>query len=205
MVMIIHGFPNNISALQFEWAWQHPTESRRLKVFPDIQRRKPRESHFDYNFRVLAVMLQIGPWKRLPLTIRWISADYCRDFPIGKTPPVHMPICHGRVKIKKIPKSSDSGISDAMKMGIFCRICYEYIKPDNSVACISPSCRFVGHLKCLAKLWLEPGEYVPIQGSCVSCKKTLLWGDLIRKKNGCSDLENCVEFEDDDGGSFDIS
>uniref|UniRef100_A0A2P2IXY5 Uncharacterized protein MANES_18G137600 n=1 Tax=Rhizophora mucronata TaxID=61149 RepID=A0A2P2IXY5_RHIMU len=27
MVFCLYGFPTNVSALQFEWAWQHPTES----------------------------------------------------------------------------------------------------------------------------------------------------------------------------------
>lgn len=111
-----------------------------------------------------------------------------------------MPVCHGRVKIKKIPKPSatDKIVNDTTTRSILCKLCFEYIEGDNFVGCISRNCRFVGHLICLAKLWLEPGQYVPIQGSCSSCKKTMLWGDLIRKKNGCSDLENCAELESDE-------
>ena len=31
MVLFVHGFSNKVIALQFEWAWQHPTQSRFLK------------------------------------------------------------------------------------------------------------------------------------------------------------------------------
>lgn len=69
---------------QFEWAWQQPTESRRLKNISGIQRRKSGESNFEYKFRVLAEMLRIGPWSRLPLTIRWLSDDFERIFPVSE-------------------------------------------------------------------------------------------------------------------------
>lgn len=115
-----------------------------------------------------------------------------------------MPICHGRVKIKKITKLDAIEQLTSDVTTTLCKICYDLVKPDEFVSCISPNCRFGGHLRCLAKLFLEPGHFVPIQGTCPCCKKVVLWGDLIRKKNGCSDLENCAEFEsDDDKGDVD--
>lgn len=116
-----------------------------------------------------------------------------------------MPICHGRVKIKKIPKVGEMEklLSDVTT--ILCKICYNFVEADEYVSCISPNCLFVGHLRCLAKLLLEPGQYVPIQGICPSCKKNVLWGDLIRKKNGCSDLEKCDESDiDEDTDDIDL-
>lgn len=50
---------------------------------------------------------------------------------------------------------------------------------------------------CLANLFLEPGQFVPIEGECPACRRHMLWGDLIRKQNGCCDLQ--TDLDEDDG------
>ena len=54
---------------QFEWAWQHPSKSRRLGK--SMAKRRSKESPLQYRFRVVTEMLSVGPWNGLPLTIRW--------------------------------------------------------------------------------------------------------------------------------------
>ncbi|RZC33641.1 structure-specific endonuclease subunit slx1 [Asbolus verrucosus] len=175
MVMIVHGFPNDISALRFEWAWQHPHTSRRLH---HVAKKKPREKVYDFTLRVLSEMLLVGPWRRLPLTIRWLNDDFVRD--LAKTPPMHMPICYGPVISKKLPATSEP--SDE-KATVFCYFCKGGV--EKGMKCLSPDCDVVSHVICLSKCFVKKGEYVPIEGDCPSCNKTYLWGDLVRKYKGC--------------------
>ena len=96
-----------ICLLQFEWAWQHPQKSRRLGK--EIAKKKSKESAFQHRFRVLAEMLSVGPWWRLPLTIRWLKPEYELSFPLKKEPPIHMPIAYGPVDICKLRRIGEVG------------------------------------------------------------------------------------------------
>lgn len=204
MVLIVHNFPDNISALRFEWAWQEPKASRRLKTIQSIQRKKPSESHFTYHFRILTEMIQIGPWNRLPLKVRWLEQSFCTQFPSGLLPQ-HMKIVHGPIRAKstKVGRTqSNKELTDAIRARTECHLCMDEIKnlEDERVFCVNPRCKLVTHMFCLAKTCLEPGHYVPILGTCPLCEINYLWGDIIRKKKGFVDH---AAFEDD-GEKYDI-
>ncbi|KAK7085779.1 Structure-specific endonuclease subunit SLX1 [Halocaridina rubra] len=187
MVLIIHGFPNDISGLRFEWAWQHPQKSRRLR---GINGKKRNEKRFDFCLRVLATMLQTRPWSRLPLTIRWLKQEYKKDFPPGMEAPLHMPIAYGPVKAQKVlsSKNGEKSERNSEKGSCICMICEEEVQPEDIMRCLQNTCSMTAHVICLAGHMLKddpPGTIIPLEGSCPTCSSNLLWGDLVRLKRGC--------------------
>ncbi|XP_034175223.1 structure-specific endonuclease subunit SLX1 [Osmia lignaria lignaria] len=191
MVLIIHGFPNSTSALRFEWAWQHPYVSRRLKHIP---KKKSRQRVFEYHLIVLSEMLKVGPWCRLPLTIRWLDYEFFQEYSYCISAPMHMPICCGKVisqKIKKVNDEELNGTQTLKKSSTVCSICGLFLEKKELVTCVKPNCLLEAHLICLAKVFCKDNMILPIEGTCPTCNTNVLWGDLIRKKIGC--YENLQE------------
>lgn len=182
MVLITHGFPNNISALRFEWAWQHPHKSRRLRHLSKKQRN---ESALQYCIRILLEMLRIGPWNRLPLVIRKMNEKYDLNIPVDRSPPLHMAIISGPLKTCKMMEDEISNNAEMTNNNCF--TCKQVIeKDDKKVNCLVPKCKSSYHIICLAKHFLGSSEnLLPISGFCPNCNQELLWGDIIRFSQGC--------------------
>nr|XP_044987713.1 structure-specific endonuclease subunit SLX1 isoform X1 [Jaculus jaculus] len=183
MVLVLHGFPSAVAALRFEWAWQHPHASRRLA---HVERRLRSEAAFTFHLRVLAHMLRTTPWVRLPLTLRWLRPDFRRD--LYPPPPPHMPMVFGPLPPRTLaPKRQAASMADSEPQldrdaKATCTLCTCTLQDEDSPLCCPHSgCPLTAHVICLAEEFLqkEPGQLLPLEGQCPSCKKSLLWGDLI--------------------------
>lgn len=180
MLLIIHGFLSDIAALRFEWAWQHPHSSRHLS---HVCKRFRKESSLHFHWRVVSNMLQVAPWNRQPLTARWLKQEFKMDFKPDLQPPLHIPIAFGSVTAKK---SQQVDLSSSEKIHK-CFLCKGLVKVPEKLSCFHPFCDMCSHVICLAKHFLksEPSHLLPVEGECPLCSKSLLWGALIRHKNGC--------------------
>ncbi|KAL1192752.1 hypothetical protein V5N11_030837 [Cardamine amara subsp. amara] len=89
MVLCIYGFPTNVSALQFEWAWQHPRESLAVreaaaafKSFTGIASK----------IKLVYTMLNLPAWNSLNLTVNYFSSKYAHHGGLSPSLPIHMKV-----------------------------------------------------------------------------------------------------------------
>lgn len=96
-----------------------------------------------------------------------------------------MSICQGPVSCKKPVPSNDTSLIDGTKNQI-CVLCARNCSPRDLLYCLDPNCQAVTHIRCLAGRFLGVSDHIiPIEGECPACGTRVLWGDLIRRKNGC--------------------
>lgn len=118
-----------------------------------------------------------------------------------KSPPSHMLIRQGHITLSKKKKTitctqEPPGSQTPAK----CVICSKFVSEVDRAACTNLECTLDCHLLCLSQRFLEPGEYVPISGSCPICRQMMLWSDVVRKFKGYSDA--VVLIDDDDSWYF---
>src|SRR5277367_6343744 len=87
MVLLVHGFPSKIAALQFEWAWQNPHLSRQAPLASKLLLRKKVEGKTRYKrpslsltqrIEILREMLGFEGWRRWPLRVSILDAEVAK-------------------------------------------------------------------------------------------------------------------------------
>ncbi|XP_016472330.1 uncharacterized protein LOC107794364 [Nicotiana tabacum] len=73
MVLCIYGFPTNVSALQFEWAWQHPVESRAVRQAAASFKSLGGVAN---KIKLAYTMLTLPEWQSLNLIVNFFSTKY---------------------------------------------------------------------------------------------------------------------------------
>ncbi|XP_043724131.1 structure-specific endonuclease subunit slx1-like [Telopea speciosissima] len=89
MVLCIYGFPTNVSALQFEWAWQHPKESLAVRKaaaeFKSL-------SGIANKIKLAYTMLNLPAWQSSNLTVNFFSTKYMKHSAGCPSLPMHMKV-----------------------------------------------------------------------------------------------------------------
>ncbi|KAI8928441.1 hypothetical protein BC831DRAFT_448694 [Entophlyctis helioformis] len=191
MVIVVHGFPSEVAALQFEWAWQHPHRSRHFKNKRFTGAR--RESLILTKLEVLAELLRLDYWARWPLKLHFVDPEIHAMFGRFQAPPDHIQITAGDLASLPAVTSLQSNDGQDVDAETDCIICFNTLETDNPRAwlgCTWRRCKMRGHVLCLSEWFMEQERLaaraqrsehlLPIGGTCPICRQSLKWGDLIQ-------------------------
>ena len=171
-------------------------------------------------------MLSVGPWTRLPLTVRWLSD---KKQTLERLPPLQMPITSGSINVSKQTNTLPSirkkntnqtqTTNETITISDPCSLCNNTIEVNRLLSecqmCLfavffaqswthvsCPKCTTPFHIICLSKTFLNPSEHylIPIDGICPSCQEILLWGEIIQNKYSNRSLHSvkCSQQSEDD-------
>jgi structure-specific endonuclease subunit SLX1 len=176
MILVVHGFTTNISALQFEWSWQHPQFARHGgggKTTRTLKR----------NLENLRDLILLDRFKRSFFHVHFNDSNVYSSWlkiTLDNPLPIHME--HGLGELKDIGEVRSRVTKDIREESMDCLVCQKDIDVDSWLQC--DECGMKGHIICWARSFLGPGsqELIPVKGKCEFCESELIWGKIILDK-----------------------
>lgn len=171
MQMLVHGFPSKLSALQFEWAWQHPDRSRHLH---DQRRARALAGCI----RLVHRMIATPPFDSLALRVILFTDDAHTVW--HKLGPSLLPAAYHPEGVATLPIPYPAPLPPKTP-GTACAVCTLPLDADPlaTAICTAPTCSASSHLTCLASHFAD-GRLMPRGGNCPECGDYVLWGDIIK-------------------------
>jgi len=215
-VCIVSGFPNKVVALQFEWQWQHPAESRIARSALDFD---CRSRGYQTNLRVLKVLLNSALWRQLQLRVHFFDECIFNSFmkehceADNNTTNLDLYTMCPPDYTDRPPKMI---ISLDTEQRLCCNICHVF---DECSLWRCPSCQTAVHLTCFAT-HLQSAccaehstsmSIIPRSATCITCSYSCAWIIVVQSASnvlGASDeseVEGSQSDEEDEEDALDVT
>eukprot|EP01039_Chlorochromonas_danica_P007492 gene7492-8283_t len=201
-VVVIEGFPNKVTALMFEWQWQHPDKSRHTGNTSAIvaggsgSTAPPRrKSYHGYKAKLetLKLLLDQPLWQQLGLRVHIVD-DSChttiltllghnRRIVLMPSTPLIISQLNSSVTPATTTTTTTSCPADVVVQGR-CLLCKEEAGSWKVWQCAS--CSSLHHLHCLGIAMVNTAtesvvDLVPRQGVCQGCGTRLMWSAIVQQ------------------------
>jgi len=189
MMLLVEGFPSQTAALQFEWQWQHPKESRAIldgRRSPEPLNENQKYGPFELPrngyakvLRDLHMMLRETLWSQYPLRVVVFDEEYFELLQAIRRPlPSHISISKADGPLGCRAYSHTAPFATPGPGNSICSVCEGAIVFD-FVDC--SHCKERYHAPCLLNYFIKNpvrGRKVPVipnEGRCRKCKTMLKW------------------------------